>query len=63
MPADSSREHIITLSGRRALVLAGPGCGKTHLLSQRIIHAHAVDGVPFEKMICLTFTNRASRER
>ena len=62
MPADNSREHIITLSGRRALVLAGPGCGKTHLLSQRIIHAHAVDGVPFEKMICLTFTNRASRE-
>ena len=62
MHTDRFQEQIITLSGVRALVLAGPGCGKTHLLTRRIIHAHAVDGVPFEKMICLTFTNRASRE-
>ena len=62
MHSDRLQEQIITLSGVRALVLAGPGCGKTHLLTRRIIHAHAVDGVPFEKMICLTFTNRASRE-
>lgn len=53
---------LVSLSGCHALVLAGPGCGKTHLLTQRIIHANAVDGVPFADMICLTFTNRAARE-
>lgn len=62
MGEDRFQQQIITLSGVRALVLAGPGCGKTHLLTQRIIHAHAAESIPFEKMICLTFTNRASRE-
>ncbi len=59
---DSSQRQIIDIHGSRALVLAGPGCGKTHLLTRRIIHAHADLGIPFADMICLTFTNRASRE-
>lgn len=62
MSPDELQERIVTLKGVRALVLAGPGCGKTHLLTRRIIHANAVEGIPFADMICLTFTNRASRE-
>ena len=62
MIPDSSQQQIVALHGCRALVLAGPGCGKTHLLTRRIIHANATEGIPFSDMVCLTFTNRASRE-
>lgn len=59
---DFQQKQIVDLRDSRALVLAGPGCGKTHLLARRILKAHASDNVPFADMICLTFTNRASRE-
>lgn len=42
------------------LVLASPGCGKTDILSERIVMAKQ-QGVSFDDMLCLTFTNRASR--
>lgn len=45
-----------------AMVLAGPGCGKTHILARRIFHANLAQGIPFGQMLCLTFTNRAARE-
>jgi len=59
---DSDQQKIIGLYGRTALVLAGPGCGKTHILARRIFEAHTVRGVAFTDMLCLTFTNRAARE-
>lgn len=62
MIPDSRQQQIVALHGCRALVLAGPGCGKTHLLTRRIIHANAAEGIAFSEMVCLTFTNRASRE-
>ena len=62
MIPDSGQQQIVALHGCRALVLAGPGCGKTHLLTQRIVHANAAEGIAFSDMVCLTFTNRASRE-
>ena len=43
------------------LVLASPGCGKTHILAERIRYARE-KGVKYEDMLCLTFTNRAARE-
>jgi DNA helicase-2/ATP-dependent DNA helicase PcrA len=42
------------------LVLAPPGCGKTDILAERIVEAKK-EGVGFDDMLCLTFTNRASR--
>lgn len=42
------------------LVLASPGCGKTDILSERIVKARE-QGISFDDMLCLTFTNRASR--
>lgn len=57
---DSEQREAIKAMGGYYLVLAPPGCGKTDILSQRIVKAHEL-GVPFDQMICLTFTNRASR--
>lgn len=42
-------------------MLAPPGCGKTHILTERIRYAHEKEGVAYEDMLCLTFTNRAAR--
>lgn len=57
---DNDQQKIISLDSGRHLVLAPPGCGKTFILAERVIYAHA-HGVEYNDMICLTFTNRASR--
>lgn len=57
---DAQQQQIIELSDTTALVLAGPGCGKTHILARRVFHASAYTG--FDEMLCVTFTNRAARE-
>lgn len=62
MTRDDTQRQIIELHNTRALVLAGPGCGKTHMLARRILYAHSELGVQFDDMLCLTFTNRAARE-
>lgn len=41
-------------------MLAPPGCGKTDILTERIVYAHA-QGVEYRDMLCLTFTNRAAK--
>ena len=60
MSPDPDQQEIISLDRGRHLVLAPPGCGKTFILAERVIHAHS-HGVEYSDMICLTFTNRASR--
>lgn len=62
MIEDKQQQRIIESFGTTALVLAGPGCGKTHILARRVYHAASVHRVPFERMLCVTFTNRAARE-
>lgn len=57
---DGAQKKVINANDEYNLVLAPPGCGKTEILTHRIIKAHE-DGVPFSDMLCLTFTNRASR--
>lgn len=59
---DARQLEICNIYGRTALVTAGPGCGKTHILALRILKANSEHGVGFEDMLCLTFTNRAARE-
>ena len=57
---DPWQREAIEISGGRHLVLAPPGCGKTDILTERIVHAHA-QGVEYSDMLCLTFTNRAAK--
>ena len=59
---DNHQLKAVELRDCSALLLAGPGCGKTHILARRVFHANTVYGVPFGEMLCLTFTNRAARE-
>lgn len=58
---DDSQREVVKASGGYHLVLAPPGCGKTHTLTERICYAHD-RGMDYSDMLCLTFTNRASRE-
>lgn len=57
---DESQRTVVLAPDGHHLVLAPPGCGKTHILASRVRWAHS-HGVGFEDMLCLTFTNRAAR--
>lgn len=57
---DESQRTVVLAQDGHYLVLAPPGCGKTHILASRVRWAHS-HGVGFEDMLCLTFTNRAAR--
>lgn len=58
---DHCQKEVIAACGGFHLVLAPPGCGKTQILTERIRHAHNVEGIAYDDMLCLTFTNRAAR--
>lgn len=58
---DPCQQEVIKACGGFHLVLAPPGCGKTQILTERIRHAHEVEGIEYDDMLCLTFTNRAAR--
>lgn len=53
--------NIINIDRGYNLILAGPGCGKTEILAERIARAYENGQVAIEDVLCLTFTNRAAR--
>ena len=57
---DPWQREAIEIGGGRHVVLALPGCGKTDILTERVVYAHA-KGVEYSDMLCLTFTNRAAK--
>lgn len=57
---DTSQKKVIAIDRARNLVLAPAGCGKTDILAERVERA-LLQGVSPDTMLCLTFTNRASR--
>lgn len=58
---DASQQHAARAAGP-ALIVAGPGTGKTATLVGRVAHLVAERGIPPEKVLALTFSNRAAGE-
>lgn len=57
---DEKQRETICIDNGYHLVLAPAGCGKTDILAERVYRA-LCNGVNIDDMLCLTFTNRASR--
>ncbi|MDR2447363.1 MAG: UvrD-helicase domain-containing protein [Treponema sp.] len=58
---DAEQKEAVLYTGNRALVIAGPGTGKTATLSARIAHL-VQNGVEGASILAITFTIKAARE-
>ncbi len=59
---NDAQRRVVEHFGRPLLVVAGAGSGKTKTLAHKVEFLISERSLPAEGILCLTFTNRASKE-